>query len=301
VEDKLLDFYAHHRDWTRGRMSVMKCAVSLFGEANDREYTFRRLRRALPAGNRKPRDRAPSIEEGREMLKRSDLREKALLLTAASSGLRREALCNLKLGDLTPLPSGIVRVLAYQGEPEEYTSFLTPEAWQAIGDYLEGRSEPDSPLFQNCFSERMSGKAVEMVMRRLAQRAGVKGFKPVHGWRKFFKTRCEQGTKTLFAETLLGHRTGLQENYFRPTETELASEYLKCVEFLTFSPEYHLKRELTDEKGRNDDLTKKVLTIESELIMIRSWIAQLPAYAVTQPLAQPLPQGAHQADSGATP
>jgi hypothetical protein len=66
VEDRLLDFYAHHRNWSRGRMSVMKCAVSLFGEANDKEYTFRRLKRALPAGNRKPKDRAPSIEEGRQ-------------------------------------------------------------------------------------------------------------------------------------------------------------------------------------------------------------------------------------------
>jgi integrase len=97
------------------------------------------------------------------MLKRSDLREKALLLTVASSGIRREALCALKLEDLAPLPSGIVRVIAYRGEPEEYVSFMTPEAWQAVKDYLGSKSEPGSMLFLNCFGERMSGKAVDMV------------------------------------------------------------------------------------------------------------------------------------------
>ncbi|HVP22843.1 MAG TPA: hypothetical protein VMS77_02875 [Conexivisphaerales archaeon] len=93
VEDRLLDFYLKHRDWTRSRMSVLKCAVVLFGEANgEKEYTFKRLKRALPVGNQKPRDRSPTIEEGRTMLKHADIRERALLLTVASSGLRRGAL-----------------------------------------------------------------------------------------------------------------------------------------------------------------------------------------------------------------
>ena len=110
VEDRLLDFYQAHEDWSRGRVNIMKCSVNLFGEANEREYIWKRLKRALPQGDRRPRDMAPTVDEGRQILKYADLRERAMLLTAASGGLRHGALVSLKLQMVSgsPCPGRIV-------------------------------------------------------------------------------------------------------------------------------------------------------------------------------------------------
>ncbi|MDQ6668974.1 MAG: hypothetical protein M3Y53_12220 [Thermoproteota archaeon] len=42
-------------------------------------------------------------------------------------------------------------------------------------------------------------------------------------------------------ETLLGHGTGLDDKYYRPTDTELLEEYQKAVDNLTINEENRLK------------------------------------------------------------
>ena len=43
---------------------------------------------------------------------------------------------------------------------------------------------------------------------------------------------------------LLGHHTGLEENYYRPEEQDLLNEYIKCVDCLTINAENRLRREV---------------------------------------------------------
>ena len=42
---------------------------------------------------------------------------------------------------------------------------------------------------------------------------------------------------------LLGHSIGLSDSYYKPTEREMLSEYLKVVNALTINEENRLKRE----------------------------------------------------------
>ena len=43
-------------------------------------------------------------------------------------------------------------------------------------------------------------------------------FKQNHGFRKFFKTRAEQVMNRSNVELLIGHSSGLQASYYKPTE-----------------------------------------------------------------------------------
>jgi hypothetical protein len=63
--------------------------------------------------------------------------------------------------------------------------------------------------------------------------------------------RCK--VDPLIKEMLLGHHTGLEENYYRPEEEDLLNEYLKCVDSLTVNNEFRLQRQvetLTNENSK---------------------------------------------------
>ena len=44
----------------------------------------------------------------------------------------------------------------------------------------------------------------------------------------------------------MGHRTGISDSYYRPTETELLQDYVKVVDQLTISSEARLKAEAAE-------------------------------------------------------
>ena len=70
--------------------------------------------------------------------------------------------------------------------------------------------------------------------KKLGMRRNRYEFQTNHGFRKWFKTRCEQsGMKSINIETLMGHSIGISRNdYYRITEEELLDEYLKAVDLL---------------------------------------------------------------------
>ena len=83
-----------------------------------------------------------------------------------------------------------------------------------------------------------------------------------NGFRKLVNTtmvRCK--VDPLIKEMLLGHHTGLEENYYRPEEQDLLNEYVKCVDCLTINAENRLRREvekLKVERNALEFLTEEV-------------------------------------------
>src|ERR1700676_5336056 len=90
-------------------------------------------------------DRAPTVEEMRFMVANGDLRFQAILLTMASTGIRIGAGDFLKWGDVAPvyLEGRLVaaKLTVYAGEPEEYFTFMTPEAHERLEGYRKFREE----------------------------------------------------------------------------------------------------------------------------------------------------------------
>ena len=72
-------------------------------------------------------------------------------------------------------------------------------------------------------------------------------FQADHGFRKWFKTRCEiAGMRSINIETLMAHSTGISDSYYRPTEDELLNDYLKAIAFLTISDEHRLQEQVNE-------------------------------------------------------
>ena len=97
-------------------------------------------------------------------------------------------------------------------------------------------------------------------------------FQADHGFRKWFKTRCEiAGMKSINIEMLMGHSIGISSSYHRPTEDELLDDYLKAVSFLTISDELRLQEqvnELSKKTNNNDYLVRAKMREKDEQISI---------------------------------
>jgi len=270
-------------------------AIKLFCEENELFFNWKKLTKRLPPARNHANDRAPTREEIQRLLEYPDYRVKPVILILASSGVRIGAFDYFRVGDLTPvmregrLVAG--RLVVYRGEPEEYFTFVTPEAFTAVKEYLDFRREhgehitDDSPLIRDDFDVNTANGAAIPPPRRL-RAAGVKAlleramkayglsrrregnrrreWQTAHGYRKYFKTVLEtMGVKSLIVEKLMGHSVGLADSYFKPTEEEMLEEYLKATPKLSF---YSQAKEDDDELMR---LKERVERLERENREIR--------------------------------
>ena len=81
-------------------------------------------------------------------------------------------------------------------------------------------------------------------------------FQTDHGFRKWFKTRCElSGMKPINIEKLMNHSTGISDSYYRAIEAELLEDYQKAIDLLTINDHHRLQKQATDvsEKAREEN------------------------------------------------
>jgi integrase len=210
------------------------------------------------------------------------------------------------LNDVQFLEDGLGRLTVYEGDGEEYQTFVSPECVEAIKDYLASRERvgevlgPDSLLFRDKFDyqgDRRQKKLspselhpttehnLRTTILRLWQRAGVRKandgrpFKCDHGLRKFAKTQMSRaGMKWEDNEVLLGHAF----SYNKPSMEHLQEEYLKAVPFLCVDEKYALKWELEREHRAHEDRWQKARLenleqkqVISELLARQDWLERI--------------------------
>src|SRR6476620_5396882 len=81
-------------------------------------------------------------------------------------------------------------------------------------------------------------------------------FKGLHGFRKCFKTPCEQKMRPANVELLLNHDLGVSQSYYKPQEKDILEDYLKAVDLLTVnSDNITLKKQLqkVEEENKNSE------------------------------------------------
>jgi integrase len=277
---------------------------------NDVSLNWKKIRRVLPRARRYALDRIPTIEEIREIVEAADIREKALTFVFVSSGIREGAIQHLKAGDYTPIKvegEKIVagRLVVYSGDPEQYITFISPEACHALDKYLDFRREhgeeitKSSTLFRDKFDPikglygygktnskqliiPMTSPAVRQYYNRLLFTIGIRNERKrrhdfsVHGFRKFFKTKAEiGGMKPINAETLMGHSTGISDSYYRPTENDLLDDYLKIVDHLTIRTESTFKAEVEQVKERGSMNEDAIATLSDQLMKLMLEVHEL--------------------------
>jgi len=140
------------------------------------------------------------------------LRNRAMLETLFSTGMRISELLNVKMQDIDK--NGRIFIKG-KGKKERFV-YLTPRAQKHIKKYLEVRGESDSPyLFipyrgKNVFqkTKRISPNYLEEKVKKYRELLGLNIPITVHGFRRAFATyMAEKGASPVALQILLGHES----------------------------------------------------------------------------------------------
>jgi len=233
-------------------------AIKSFLEANDIDLNWRRIRKLYPRPAKKSGQSAYSTEDIQLMLKHTaKIRNKVFIHFLASTAVRVSALDELKMKDLRDMPHGCKMVTIYEDDIEEYKTFLTPEASNAVETYLKERRDKgetiteSSPLFINRDGTRAGYSSVNMIVSRLLKKGKLRTQKRhgrfdqqiCHGFRKRFNTilKLNNEVNDNAIEKMLGHRNGLDGTYLQIPDERLFEEFYKGITDLTISDEYRDK------------------------------------------------------------
>ena len=189
--------------------------IKLFCEQMDIIIPWNKITRGMPKGRKYANDRAPTIEEIRKMLEYPDRRIRPIIYTMASSGIRLGAWDFLRWRDISPMikDSKIIaaKITVYAEEDEEYFSFMTNEAYEALSEWMDHRKQCGEMINENSWVMRNlwdvttpKGKGIVTIPKKL-QSTGVKRLIEralwAHGLRK--KLAC---IFVLFIGNAFGHR-----------------------------------------------------------------------------------------------
>lgn len=304
AQEKIIDFIHFHKqrvlrkELAAGTLTNFFLAIKLFCEMNDvTTINWKRLSRALPrVKSYSSNDRAPTLEEIRKLIEYPDRRIKPIVYAMASGGFRLGAWDYLRWKHITPITNNekngellAAKVLIYAGEPEEYYTFITPEAYNALKDWMDFRAlhgeritgeswamrntwrTADVKRWQKSgksglatYPKKLQSGAIKKILSRALFEQGIRDaplpegvkryeWKGAHGYRKFYKSRAEQVMKPINVELTMGHALGLSESYYKPTEKEVLEDYLKAVDLLTIND----NNKLTLQKQEVVELTEK--------------------------------------------
>ena len=111
---------------------------------NDILVNWDKIKMGMPTVNQTSDDRIPEIAEINALLDYNDIRIKPIVLTMLSSSIRVGAWDWLKWKHIIPIErNGAIvaaKIIVYAGEPEQYFSFITSEAYQSLKNYIDFRA-----------------------------------------------------------------------------------------------------------------------------------------------------------------
>ena len=133
---------------------------------NNLTINWRRISKGLPKARNASNDRAPTIEEIRKLVEYPDRRIKPIVYAMASGGFRLGGWDYLQWKHVSPINSEnakdseviAAKLIIYADEPEEYYTFITPEAYYALKNWMD---------FRASYGEKITGES--WLMRDLWQ------------------------------------------------------------------------------------------------------------------------------------
>ena len=247
-------------------------AIKLFCEMNDIQVSWKKILRGLPRGRQAENDRAPTREEIQKLIEYPDRRIKPIVYIMASSGIRLGAWDSLQWKHVNPIYDEkghplVARLTVYAGDVDEYYTFVTPEAYVALKEWMNFRSTYGekitgaSWLMRDIWQttninygaklglatapKKLKSSGIKRLLERALWEQGIRQpladgvrrheWKAAHGFRKFYKTHAEQVMKPINVEITMGHNIGLSACYYKPKEKEVLEDYLKATNLLTIS------------------------------------------------------------------
>jgi len=277
-------------------------SILLFYDMNDVVLNKVKIRKMFPAKIKKMGFKAYTREDVSKLLANTNRsRTKSIIFVLSSTGMRVGGLTKLKIRDVEQMPNSECKCLrVYTGFPEEYYSFLTPEASRMLDMYLKERSDhgeelnPESPLISKYMNYKKSTinprhmdnvdvfHTIETIFIHLEKRKRELGgrfeIQTLHGLRKFFnKTLKMRNTANIsICEKLMSHSITVRlDNSYLPVEKEeLFVEFEKAIPELTIGEEERqllIIKQLEEEKKeeQNKESENKVLKEELDILRLR--------------------------------
>ena len=203
-----------------------------------------------------------------------------------SGGFRLGAWDYFKWDNIQPIVKDEIivsaKVVIYGGEEEEHFTFITPEAYFHLREWMDYRKDTGETITKNSWvmrdlwdtstsigrglitkPKKLKSTGIKRLIERALWAQGIRKkledgkkrheFQADHGYRKFFKTHCEiAGMKPINIEKLMGHSTGISDSYYRATDNEILSDYLIAVDSLTINEENRLKHKIEELNEKNN-------------------------------------------------
>jgi hypothetical protein len=277
------------KEISAGTMKNYFQAIKLFCDMADIPISWKKISRGIPRVRKFADDRASTLEEIQKITEYPDRRIKAIVCTMASSGIRVGAWDFLKWKHIIPIEKNgltvAAKLIVYSGEEDEYFTFITPEAYLELEKWKEYRIHSgedmnnESWIMRNIWNTKkgytrgmvsapvkLQSEGVKRLVEDALWTQGVRKklgnnekrheFQTDHGFRKWFKTRCElSGMKPINVEKLMNHSTGISDSYYLVTEAELLEDYLKAIDLLTINDHHRLQKQATNmsEKAREEN------------------------------------------------
>lgn len=181
--------------------------------------------KGVPAGPRVPKSLPKRDVDKllREAEKDQNKRNLAVILTLRHTGIRVGELCNLRLADVSISErKGMLVVRSGKGDKDR-TVPLNNDARQAIASYKEVRPLiAGDYLFVGQRGEPLQPDAVQLIVRKYAQRAGLEGVTPHTLRHSFAKHVLDAGEDLATVSRLLGHeRLETTAIYTQPNARDL--------------------------------------------------------------------------------
>jgi len=278
----------------KSKINPIKALLS----ANEVDISWKLINKMFPREVRSD-DRAYTKEEIQKMLEHcTDVIDKLIILMFSSAGFRLESWDYFCWKDVVFFESenndykgAALRV--YRGDPEEYWTFITPEACKILLLYKEEWKSRflkypngDDPLIASTrfdVPHRLHQKGVRARVDKIVTKTGLrdqlkKGKRRYevqldHGFRKYFNTMMRRAkVNYLDKEDMMGHKVGLEKHYERYQEDDFERfpEYQKAIPFLTISDEERIKTEnkIKEEKIKQMESEKdsQIKQLQNELV-----------------------------------
>jgi len=256
--DAYIDYALTEKKFAHGHVRNLVFGIKKWFELNGVKVDWDRIE--LPTSTEiSEEDRAPSKEELKRLLNHANsARDRAVIYCSTGSGLRIGTLLSLKVGDVDFNYPDVARFMVERKRGRKFATkrsgsqgrffcaFITPEAKNALRDYLKEREaagEPltaESPLFTDTYykGKFITVEDFERVWARLLHRAALaqKSNKwyilHVHTLRKYFRSNCV-GVDASYRERWMGHKgLYLDMSYFKAEEQLHIAEYRKAIPHL---------------------------------------------------------------------
>jgi integrase len=281
--------------------------IKLFCEMNNITLNWKIISKGLPSGPESSNDRIPLLGEILELVKYPDRRIKPIAYTMISSGIRVGSWDWLRWKHIIPFydKNGQVtaaKIIVYDCEPEQYFSFITPEAYNSLKEWMEFREKQGEKITRESWvmrdiwntariitnvkelnlkgttglisvPKKADSNAIRQIFTRAWKIQNIRevdnkrrhDFKSTHCFRKYFETHALKSMKLLNVKMLMGHDTGLEKSYYKPSEKELLDDYLKVVDILTVNKQIKLESKVNELAEKQDEIELMKLKHEKEM------------------------------------